>query len=87
VGEWTGKPAVAGALRRDMTSLGRWRMLPTAANRQPAVAGYVRGPADAEYRAFVPVVLHAEAGRIVAMDVFEAPGLFAAFGLPPTLAD
>jgi RNA polymerase sigma-70 factor (ECF subfamily) len=87
VGEWTGKAAVAGALRRDMNSLGRWRMLPTAANRQPAVAGYVRGPADAGYRPFVLVVLHAEAGRIAAMDVFEAPGLFAAFGLPPSLSD
>lgn len=30
IGEWTGRPAVAEALRRDMNTPGRWRMLPTA---------------------------------------------------------
>jgi RNA polymerase sigma-70 factor, ECF subfamily len=83
VGEWSGKPAVADALRRDMNSEGRWRMLPAAANRQPAVAAYVRRPGDTAFRAFALIVLRPEAGRIAAMDVFEAPGLFTAFDLPP----
>ncbi|MEU0480553.1 RNA polymerase subunit sigma-70, partial [Streptosporangium sp. NPDC006013] len=85
VGEWTGKAAVARALRRDMNSLGRWRMLPTAANRRPAVAAYVRGAGDTAFRPFVLIVLRPEAGLLAAMDVFEAPGLFTAFGLPASL--
>ncbi|MER6170536.1 sigma-70 family RNA polymerase sigma factor [Streptosporangium sp. NPDC001681] len=85
VGEWTGKAAVARALRRDMNSLGRWRMLPTAANRQPAVAAYVRGAGDTAFRPFVLIVLRPEAGLLAAMDVFETPGLFTVFGLPASL--
>jgi RNA polymerase sigma-70 factor (ECF subfamily) len=85
VGEWTGKAAVAEALRQDMNTPGRWRMLPMAANHQPAVAGYVRGAGDAAFRPFVLIVLRPEAGLLAAMDVFETPGLFAAFGLPLSL--
>lgn len=87
VGEWLGKPAVADALRRDMNSLGQWRMIATAANRQPAVAAYVRAPGAAVFRAFALIVLRPAADRLGAMDVFEEPGLFPAFGLPPVRAD
>ncbi|MFI6509818.1 sigma-70 family RNA polymerase sigma factor [Streptosporangium sp. NPDC050855] len=62
---------------------GRWRSVPTRANRQPAVAGYVRPPGAREYRAQVIDVLRIEDGRIVEITVFE-PRLFAAFGLPAT---
>ncbi|MCC5574826.1 sigma-70 family RNA polymerase sigma factor [Microtetraspora sp. AC03309] len=85
VGEWTGKAAVARALRRDMNTPGRWWMLPTAANRQPAVAAYVRGAGDTAFRSFALIVLRPRAGLLAAVDVFEAPGLFAAFGLPASL--
>jgi RNA polymerase sigma-70 factor (ECF subfamily) len=85
VGEWTGKASVGDTLRRDMLTPGRWRMLPTAANRQPAVAGYVLGAGDSAFRPFVLAVLSAEAGRLIAVDAFEEPGLFAAFGLPASL--
>jgi RNA polymerase sigma-70 factor (ECF subfamily) len=85
IGEWTGKAAVARALRQDMNTLGRWRMVPTAANRQPAVAGYLRAAGDATFRSFALIVLRPESGRLAAMDVFEAPGLFPAFGLPASL--
>ncbi len=87
VGEWSGKDAVAQALRRDMNTPGQWRMLPTAANGQPAVAAYVRGAGDTEFRAFALIVLRPVAGLIAAMDVFEAPGLFVAFGFPAILGD
>jgi RNA polymerase sigma-70 factor, ECF subfamily len=63
--------------------IGEWRDVPTRANRQPAVAHYVRGPGDDVYRAQVLDVLHVEDGRIVAITAFM-PQLFAAFGLPPT---
>jgi RNA polymerase sigma-70 factor (ECF subfamily) len=68
-----------------MNTPGRWRMLPTAANRQPAVAAYVRGAGDTAFRPFALVVLRPEAGLLAAIDVFEVPSLFAAFGLPPSL--
>ncbi|MEV0806679.1 sigma-70 family RNA polymerase sigma factor [Micromonospora sp. NPDC050200] len=86
VGEWTGRAAVARALRRDMNTPGRWRMLPTAANRQPTAAAYVHGAGDTAFRPFALIVLRPEAGLLAAMDVFEAPGLFAAFGLPASLS-
>lgn len=87
VGEWTGKATVARALRRDMNTPGRWRMLPTAANRQPTAAAYVLAAGDTAFRPFALIVLRAEAGLLAAMDVFETPGLFAAFGLPASLSD
>ncbi|GLW06855.1 RNA polymerase sigma factor [Microtetraspora sp. NBRC 13810] len=62
----------------------RWRSVPTRANRQPAVAGYVRLPGGAEYRAQVLNVLSIEAGLITGITVFE-PRLLAAFDLPPVL--
>ena len=70
----------------DLTSpyyIGDWSDVPTRANRQPAVAHYVRAPGDDVYRAQVLDVLHVEEGRIVAITAFM-PDLFAAFGLAPT---
>ncbi|WP_250562511.1 sigma-70 family RNA polymerase sigma factor [Sphaerisporangium fuscum] len=63
---------------------GRWRHLPTRANRQPALGGYVQRPGTAVYRAQVLDVLRVEDGRIVEITSFE-PHLFPAFGLPLTL--
>ncbi|MEU0564112.1 RNA polymerase subunit sigma-70 [Nonomuraea sp. NPDC005983] len=64
---------------------GRWRSVPTQANRQPAVAGYIRLPRESEYRAQVLNVLVIEDGKIVEITVFEAR-LLPSFGLPPVLA-
>lgn len=63
---------------------GRWKHVPTWANRQPAVAGYVQRPGTSVYRAQMVDVLRIEAGRIVEITTFEAH-LVAAFGLPLTL--
>ncbi len=86
VGEWTGKAAVGRALRRDMNTPGRWRMLPTAANRQPAAAAYVRAAGDTAFRPFVLIVLRSQENLLAAIDVFAAPGLFAVFDLPTSLS-
>jgi RNA polymerase sigma-70 factor, ECF subfamily len=86
IGEWTGKTAVARALRRDMNTPGQWRMLPTAANRQPAAAAYVRRADDTAFRPFALIVLRPQAGLLAAIDSFETPSLFATFGLPASLA-
>jgi RNA polymerase sigma-70 factor (ECF subfamily) len=63
---------------------GRWRHLPTWANRQPAVAGYVQRPGTSVYRAQLVDVLRVQDGRIVEITTFESH-LVAAFGLPLTL--
>ena len=63
---------------------GQWRSLPTRANRQPAVAHYVKRPGDTQFRAQVLDVLRVTDGRIAEIKSF-VPALFQAFGLPPTL--
>jgi RNA polymerase sigma-70 factor (ECF subfamily) len=65
-------------------SPGDWRMVPVAANGQPAVAAYLRG-ADAIHHAFGIAVLTPAATGIARIVVFGDPGLVAAFGLPAEL--
>jgi RNA polymerase sigma-70 factor (ECF subfamily) len=80
--------ATAFALSTDPASptyLGQFRTVATAANRQPAVAGYVRRPGDSAYRALGLDVLRLEDDRVIEITRFVNADLFAAFGLPPTL--
>ena len=78
---------------------GEWRMVPTAANGQPAAAAYRRSfdgadqrgadsadrrGADSTYQAYGIVVLTVSATGIARIVVFGDPGLFGRFGLPPT---
>jgi len=63
---------------------GDFRMLPVAANGQPALAGYRRGP-DGLYHANMIEVLTISASRITRIAAFLDPTLFPAFALPPTL--
>ena len=79
---FTGGGAIATPVA-GLGSPGEWRMVPTAANGQPAAAAYQRG-ADGTYRAFGIVVLTAAATGIARIVVFGDPGLFGRFGLPPT---
>ncbi len=67
------------------TYQGQFRTVATAANRQPAVAAYVRKPGDAEYRALGVDVLRLEGGLVIEITRFVTPDVFAAFGLPMTL--
>ena len=66
---------------------GQWQMVPTAANRQPAAAGYTRRPGETSYRAFAIAVLRISGGRIAEVTAFHDTRLFAAFGLPQTLRE
>jgi RNA polymerase sigma-70 factor (ECF subfamily) len=65
--------------------LGELRTVATAANRQPAVAAYVRRPGDSEYRALGIDVLRFEGDLVIEITRFIRADIFAAFGLPPTL--
>jgi RNA polymerase sigma-70 factor, ECF subfamily len=63
---------------------GRMRMIPAAANGQPALAEYTRGQ-DGVYRAFGIHVLTIAGSRVARIAAFLDPGLFKAFGLPAEL--
>ena len=63
---------------------GDWRLLPTAANRMPAAASYLRRPGDSEFRAFKLDVVRMGDGVIAEITTFGA-SLFPAFGLPAIL--
>jgi RNA polymerase sigma-70 factor (ECF subfamily) len=60
---------------------GEWRLLPTAVNRMPAAASYLRRPGDAAYRGFKLDVLRVEEGLIAEITTF-GPALFEVLGLP-----
>jgi RNA polymerase sigma-70 factor, ECF subfamily len=65
---------------------GSFRLLPTAANGQPAFAAYLR-EGDGVYRAHGIMVLTIATSRVTRATMFIDPGLLATFGLPPALAD
>ncbi|MFI7066064.1 RNA polymerase subunit sigma-70 [Kribbella sp. NPDC050124] len=85
---WVGRDAFAAALDEILNPaapgyLGHWRRQPTRANRQPAVAHYLRRPGETLYRAQVLEVLWVTDDRIAEITSF-APNLFPAFNLPVT---
>jgi RNA polymerase sigma-70 factor (ECF subfamily) len=63
---------------------GEFRMFPTAANRQPAAAGYLRAPGDTVFRLVAIHVLRVVDGAIAEVTTFHAE-LCGAFDLPKTL--
>jgi RNA polymerase sigma-70 factor, ECF subfamily len=85
---YAGREAVMVAARQGFDpEFGRLRTLVTAANRQPAAAHYLRRPGESEYRSLALDVLRVEGGRVAEISSFVLPGLFPAFGLPPTLGE
>jgi RNA polymerase sigma-70 factor (ECF subfamily) len=70
---------------RRAAAPGRFRFLPSMANRQPAAASYVRGPGESVYRPMGIDVLRIENGLVTELIAFLRPELFPAFGLPTAL--
>lgn len=67
-------------------SWGRLRCVVTGgANRQPAVACYVKRAGDTEYRPLALDVLRIEDGAVAEIAVFALEPLLAALGLPRTI--
>lgn len=66
--------------------VGRFRMRPTRANRQPAVATWLRRPGEDDYRWFGVSLLTIEHGLITDLAAFESVPA-AAWGLPETWHD
>ena len=87
----------AGSRGASAPEFGHLRCLATRANRQPAVANYLRRPGDATYRALALDVLRIEGGQVAEITSFscqplgprfsdaEVPDLLPAFGLAQTL--
>ncbi|MFB9832476.1 sigma-70 family RNA polymerase sigma factor [Actinoallomurus acaciae] len=69
---------------RVLTAPGIFRMVPTAANGQPAAAMYERRP-DGVHHAHAVMVLSATDAGITRIVAFRDPGLFELFDLPQTL--
>ncbi|MBC6459683.1 sigma-70 family RNA polymerase sigma factor [Actinomadura sp. HBU206391] len=69
---------------RVLTVPGVFRMVATAANGQPAVAMYQRGP-NGVHHAHAVMVLSASDAGITQIVAFRDPGLFELFELPQTL--
>jgi RNA polymerase sigma-70 factor, ECF subfamily len=63
---------------------GAFIMIATAANGQPALAEYQRGP-DGVFHAHGVQVVTVTGSRVARITAFHQPGLLAAFGLPPSL--
>jgi RNA polymerase sigma-70 factor (ECF subfamily) len=59
-------------------------MVPTATNRQPAAACYLRPRGESVYRLTALHVLRIEGGEIAEVTTFR-PDLLSAFDLPTTL--
>jgi RNA polymerase sigma-70 factor (ECF subfamily) len=80
---YMGRDAIGAFLTSFFASeLGRQsRLVPTRANRQPALAVYTRD--TARYQPLALMALTIEAGEIAAITGFTEPTLFPLFGLPP----
>jgi RNA polymerase sigma-70 factor (ECF subfamily) len=82
---YAGRDDYARFIARVFTTRGTdWRMLPLAANGQPAVAAYVRIPGGS-YQAHTLQVFSVAAGRIARNVVFGDPAVFDLFRLPRTV--
>ena len=81
---YTGREPIGRFLAaRVLRQPGRFRMIPAAANGQPAFAAYRRGN-DGIYR-LTPSRCSPSPGPLARVVSFNDSGLFATFGLPESL--
>ncbi len=88
-GSWVGRDLIVQAWIDGgfgSASFGEWRCVLTRANRQPAVASYLRRPNDTRFRVFAVDVLRIEAGLVTEITAFPADSC-RGFDLPRTLDD
>jgi RNA polymerase sigma-70 factor, ECF subfamily len=86
-GVWVGNETIVSSWAEGglgLEEFGDWRAIVTRANRQPAVACYLRRPGESEYRFFALDVLRIEEGQVAEIITFSGP-VVESFGLPRTL--
>jgi RNA polymerase sigma-70 factor (ECF subfamily) len=71
---------------RELAPPGEIRLVATTANRQPAVAIYLRPPGEAAFHLVALETLQVEDGRITEIIDFDPSGLSPEFGLQPVVA-
>jgi RNA polymerase sigma-70 factor (ECF subfamily) len=84
-GSWVGREVVVAAWTEGgfgSAEFRDFRCTLTRANRQPAVACYLRRPGEAAYEALALDVLRIDNGVIIEITSF-GPDVFPASGLPP----
>jgi RNA polymerase sigma-70 factor (ECF subfamily) len=82
---YLGRADYGAFIRRVFTMRGAgWRMVPTRANGQPAVAAYAPDP-EAGHRLHTLQVFTVTGAKIAHTVVFQDPSVFAAFELPTVL--
>jgi len=82
LGWFAGRDAIRAFFAAQvLTEPGMFRLVPTAANGQPAFAAYQRD-AGGVFRAHAVLVLALSPTGIARVDIFLEPGLFGRFGLP-----
>jgi RNA polymerase sigma-70 factor (ECF subfamily) len=85
---YEGREAIVVASRKGFDpEFGNLRTVVIGANTQPAVAHYLRPPGGSQYGPLAFDVLRVEDGLVAEIHSFVFPGLFPAFGLPPTLPE
>jgi RNA polymerase sigma-70 factor, ECF subfamily len=87
---YAGRQAIGSFFARAWKAYDGYRMIPTAANGQPAFAAYARARADETWSAHSIHVLSLERETISGLTLFFkpiGPQLFQAFGLPLTFED
>jgi RNA polymerase sigma-70 factor (ECF subfamily) len=85
---YAGRETIGSFIRVAWQACGGLRLVPTAANGQPAFAVYERSGDDGRWAAHAIQVLALADGKIATITLFvppTGPSLFAAFGLPPTV--
>jgi RNA polymerase sigma-70 factor (ECF subfamily) len=85
---YRGRETIRGLVSKTVfggQAQGRWRLLSTAANRQPAFGLYRQVEDHGQYAAYGIQVLTFRHGLIADITTFRNPALFPYFGLPPTL--
>jgi RNA polymerase sigma-70 factor (ECF subfamily) len=83
---YAGRTAIRVAAQQGFDpEFGRLRSVVAGANMQPAAAHYLQRPGESEYRPLALDLLRIEGGYVAEITSFVFPGLFPAFGLPPTL--
>ncbi len=90
LGAWfAGREAVAAVVAAGILppgSAGQWRLVPTWANGEAALAVYARAPEADRYDAFALSVVAVRDGLVAEITTFLDASLVAAFGCPPHLS-
>src|SRR5207249_5392865 len=84
---YSGRGHVAAFLRGyALAEIKRWQLIPTSANGQPALAGYLWDEQTAAFMPYCLYVLTLQQGQIEEITAFVTPEAFPRFGLPELIA-